>query len=70
MTSEVPPALRTQQVGVPRTVDTADVLRALPYSSSLPGWHSHGGLHSMPTATCAACNELRRRQNAAAQPED
>lgn len=45
-----------------RIIDTADVLRALPYHSPLKGWHSHG-LTLVPTDGCAACAELRRRRD-------
>lgn len=44
----------------PRVVDTADVLRALPYHSPVAGWHAHGQ-HLVPSNGCAACAELRRR---------
>lgn len=43
------------------TVDTADVLRALPYQSPVRGWHGHG-MTLVPTDGCAACAELWRRQ--------
>jgi hypothetical protein len=50
------------------TVDTADVLRALPYHSPVKGWHSHG-LHLVPADGCAACAELRRRRADSLGPE-
>lgn len=44
----------------PRVISTADVLRALPYHR-VGSWHSHGRT-LVPTESCAACDELKRRQ--------
>lgn len=67
---DIPAALRTQQVGVPRVIPTADVLRALPYHAGPSGWHSHGDTGNKPTDGCAACAELRKRQSAPPSEED
>lgn len=52
-----------------RVIPTADVLRALPYHSPAPGWHSHG-VHLIPTDGCAACTELHRRADQTAAAGD
>lgn len=63
-TSDTPDALKTQQIGVPRTIDTADVLRALPhFRSPLNDSHSHGFTGGRLDGDCDACGVLRLRRD-------
>lgn len=55
----------------PRTIDTEDLARRSPYHSPVKGFHAHSIPGTLiPTDSCHLCKELRRRQSAAAIPED